>query len=328
MDRCQPAYYVMKKLSIVTTTYKSEKYLDAYFNNITGLDGFADFQIVLVLNEPSSEELAIVESYKQKYSNNFKVVSVPRESIATSTNRGFGLAETEFVTIADVDDIKTKDCYSRQMATLENNPDADYTYGDFMIVPGQGIYKGLEIKTKEFKRELATRASIVGPNHFFRKEILKKSGMWDEQLRSGSDFDFQVRAAFNCNFKKTPGGLLLYYTRYENSNSASSGILQQVERTVIQLRYGIYDKLNYEYLPQALEYDIFNIYNLGEKRPIAEFVPNYKQYLQDCKKKFLRPGFRKNFINPIFFEKLALVAGGLVKNPVWTLKKIYKRFVK
>src|ERR1051326_2441100 len=241
----------MKKLSIITPSYKSEKYLQAFFENITTMDGFAAFIIILILNDASQKELEIAKDYYHKFPENIRIVEVPRESIAASTNRGFLMAETEYITCADVDDIKTKDCFVRQMATLENNSQADYTYGDFIIVPGQGIYQGLKITTKEFSRSLATRSSIVGPNHFFRKKILEKSGLWDEQFKSGSDFDFQVRAAFNCNFKKTHGDVLLYYTRYENSNSASSGLPQQIERTVIQLRYGIYDKINYTYLPQA-----------------------------------------------------------------------------
>ncbi len=318
----------MKKLSIVTTTYKSEKYLRAYFENITNLDGFADFEIVLVLNDPNELENKIVEEYKAKYPQSFKIVKVPRESIAASTNRGFNLAETKYITIADVDDIKVKDCYSRQMATLEKYAHTDYTYGDFVIVPAQGETKGLKVKTKEFSKNLATRYSIVGPNHFFKKSLLEKSGMWDEQFKSGSDFDFQVRAAFNCEFKKTLGNVLLYYTRYEGSNSASSGSLQQIERTVIQLRYGVYDQINYEYLPEALKYDIFNVYTLGQKRPVSDFVLNYEEHLKTCAEKYLRKGVRRNFINPIYLEKFSLVFFGMLKNPVWTIGKIYKKLFK
>lgn len=318
----------MKKLSIVTTTYKSEKYLKAYFENITSLEGFNDFEIVLVANEPNEAEKEIINEYKEKFPDNIRIEIVPRESIATSTNRGFNLSQSEYVTIADVDDIKTKDCYARQMATLDNNQSADYTYGDFVIVPRQGVYEGLKVNTIEFNKDIATRHSIVGPNHFFRKKMLEKTGLWDEQLKSGSDFDFQIRGAFNSQLQKTQGGVLLYYTRYENSGSASSGRLQQIERTVIQLRYGIYDQINYQYLPEALKYDIFNIHFQGQIRPVAEFVPGYEDYLKQCSQKYLSKGLRRNFINPIILERLNLVLRGLIKNPIWTVKKIYKRLVK
>lgn len=259
----------MKKLSIITSVYKSEKYLDLYLKNITSLKGFNDFTIILVLNEPNDNELEILKSYKNSFRDNVISLEVLRESIASSTNRGFSMATTEFVTYADVDDYKYLDCYSRQMETLINNPEIDFTYGDFIITSKQGVFEGLLIKSPSFTKEIATRSSIVGPNHFFRRKILNTCGYWDEQFKSGGDFDFQIRAALNVNFKKTHGDPLLYYTRYDDSGSASSGDLQKIERTVIELRYGIYDKINYKYLPKALEYDIYHVYYNGEKNILA-----------------------------------------------------------
>ncbi len=318
----------MKKLSIVTTTYKSEKYLRAYFENVTRLEGFSEFEIVLILNDPNALETAIVEEYRTRFPENIRVITVPRESIAASTNRGFTHLDSEFLALADVDDIRAADCFTREIATLRAYPDADYTYGDFVIVSEQGSHKGLQIKVKDFTKDLATRASIVGPNHFFRTSLLKKVGLWDEQFRSGSDFDFQVRAAFNCEFRKTPGDALLYYTRYENSNSASSGKLQQIERTVVQLRYGIYDKINYSLLPQALQYDIYHVYWNGQKKHVREFVPEYETMLQQRFANYFRSGLRRNMFNVEKLEKLSAGLRYLVTDPVWVFKKVIRRMKK
>jgi glycosyltransferase involved in cell wall biosynthesis len=227
----------MKKLSIVTPSFKSEKYLKAYFENITSMQGFSDYKIILILNQPTAKEQEISKTYKAKYPDNVEIAEVPLESIGASTNRGFLLADTEYVTCADVDDIKINDCFSRQLTTLANNLDSDVTYGDFLIVTRQGQTKGLKIRTKDFNKQTAIRNSIVGPNHFFRRKLLEKCGLWDEQFKSGSDFDFQIREAFNASFKKTSGGILLYYTRYDSSGSASSGLLQQTGKQKF-LTYG------------------------------------------------------------------------------------------
>jgi glycosyltransferase involved in cell wall biosynthesis len=312
----------MKKLSIITPSYKSEKYLDTFLNNMAELEGFAEFEIILILNDASEKENAAAENFKRQYPNNLRIVRVPRESIAASTNRGFSLAETEYITCADVDDIKTKSCYAKQLKTLDENPGVDFTYGDFIVVPAQGVTKGLRVRTVEFTRDVATRGSIVGPNHFFRKKLLDKSGSWDEQLKSGSDFDFQIRAAFNSQFKKTSGDPLLFYTRYPGSNSASSGVLQQIERTVIELRYGIYDKIDYSFLPKVLEYDVYHVYFGGQKKHISELVPNYSALLEDRYKKYFNKGIRKNFLHSRMLDKLGLAGRYFFKDPVWTFNKI------
>jgi len=318
----------MKKLSIITSAYKSEKYLETYFNNIIELEGFENFVIILILNDPNAREKEIAEYYKNKYPDNIRIELVSRESIGTSINRGYALAESEFVSYADVDDYKKVDCYSRQLKNLEDNPDKDFAYGDFIIVPGQGIFEGIITKAPEFSREIATRGSIVGPNHFFRKKLLDKCGYWDEQFKSGGDFDFQIRAAFNTDFIKTEGEPLLYYTRYEGSGSASSNDLQKIERTVIELRYGIYDKINYKYLPEALKYDIFNVYYGGQKRHISELVPNYADIMEERYKKYFKKGIERNYFNPEIIEKISLGLKYLIKNPLWTIKKIFNKFLK
>jgi len=318
----------MKKLSIVTPSYKSEQYLVAYFQNITTAEGFADFEIILILNDASEKELEIANSYKQKYPENIRLVDVPRESIAASTNRGFLLAEAEFISTADVDDLVVMDCFSRQMETLARHPEADETYGDFVIVEKQGSTEGLRVKTMEFSREAATRGSIVGPNRFFRKKMLEKCGPWDEQFKSGGDYDFQIRGAMNANFKKTGGGILSYYTRYPGSGSGSSGVLQQIERTVIELRYGIYDRINYQFLPKALEYDIYYLNFNGQKKHVSEFVPDYKELMEQRYKKYFKKGIRKNFINFQALEKAKLGLKYFFKDPAWTYKKVIKKLTK
>ncbi|MFA5879706.1 MAG: glycosyltransferase [Candidatus Margulisiibacteriota bacterium] len=318
----------MKKLSIITTAYKSECYLKSYFENIICSDGFSDYQIIIILNEPSEEEKKITEYYKKLFPENIKIEIVPLESIATSTNRGFFLADTKYITCADVDDMRLKDTFTRQIQTLETNQKASYTYGDFVIVDEQTKKDGLLIKTVDFAKTKATFGSIVGPNHFFKKSILNTCGYWDEQFKSGSDFDFQIRAAFNFDFKKTTGTPLLYYTRFNNSNSASSNELQQIERTVIELRYGIYDKINYNFLPKALKYDIYHIYYNGKKIPVSDLVPNYEQIMTERYNKYFKKGLRNNFLNKTYLNKLNLFLKYFLINPKWTINKTIKKLKK
>lgn len=151
---------------------------------------------------------------------------------------------------------------------------------------------------------------------------MEKCGYWDEQFKSGGDFDFQIRAAFNTDFVKIDGEPLLYYTRYEGSGSASSNDLQKIERTVIELRYGIYDKINYKYLPEALKYDIFHVYYGGQKRHISELVPNYNEIMNARYKKYFKKGIRRNYINTEILERIKLGIKYLFKNPIWLIKKL------
>ena len=283
----------MKRLTIVTTTYMSGKYLQGYFEGVLRLKNLEQLQVVLVQNQPDTHECQIAEEYQRRYPDLLQVVPLDhRETIGASTNRGYALADTPYVAYQDVDDVRVPDSYERQMATLDSHPEVDFTYGDYLRVNAQGAKEGWYASRREFDRSAFTRYCFAGPTHLFRIGLLDKVGGWDEQFRSGGDYDFQVRAALNCEFKRTPG-LLLYYTRYQGSGSASSGMLEPIERTVIELRYGAYDIIDYRYLKYTGNYRLNEMLLNGEWHPLNNYVPNYTEFIQE--KESLRPVGLRNY---------------------------------
>jgi len=287
-----PGEQMPKILTIVTSAYKAEKYLELYFQNILSLEGRDQFQVIVVLNDATPAERKIADAYQNRFPGTFRLVYTPRETIGASTNRGYTMADSPYVVYADVDDLRSRDAYIRQIKTLDNNPDVDFTYGDFLDVKKIGDTTGKRVVTADFDRLSFTRGSMVGPNHFFRRQLLEKVGFWDEQLRSGGDFEFQVRAAFNCQFKKTEG-ILVY--KLNATQSASQGILQPLERTVIELRYGIYDKIDYNYLPDAVRYNITYIGHNGTWQTIRSFVPGYDELLEQRRREWFPKGMTRYY---------------------------------
>lgn len=278
-----------KKLTVVTSAYRSERYLEAYFNNMLMLEGLEWIKIIVVINDPTEKEKEISCIYTAKHGETFEIVFTPRESIGASTNRGYKMADTEYVAYADVDDLRPPDAYKKQLQTLLDHPEADFTYGDFIAVEKFGDTSGALINTKEFDVKEFTRSSMVGPNHFFRRALLDKVGYWDEQLKSGGDFDFQIRAAYNCQFKKTKG-ILAYYLLGENTNSASKNMNNPIEQTVIGIRYGIYDKIDYRLLGHTNKYDISRIYIGNDRVAVEKFVPRYFEVLESLRKEKMLKG--------------------------------------
>jgi len=218
------------------------------------------------------------------------------ETIAQSLNRGFRIAATPYISYMDIDDFRLSDSLSKQLECLEKNSGIDFTYGDYIVVKKQGEITGRKVVSPEFDRTLFTRGCVASPTHFYRKSLFDKIGYWDEQFKSGGDFEFQARAAAaGILFKKT-NATLLYYTKEENSKSASSNILQPIERTVIELRYGIFDKIDYRYYDDAMKYRIHEIKDGDRWIPISSVIPNYEKFIEE--RKYLLPiGKRNHFIN-------------------------------
>jgi glycosyltransferase involved in cell wall biosynthesis len=268
-----------KILTVITTTYHAEKYLHLYFKGILDLQGLDYFLFLLVMNEPSEEEKRLADFHQSQHPDLFQIIEIPkRETIGASLNRGFALVNTPYCSILDVDDIRVPDSFLRQIVTLEQNPDVDFTYGDFIQVDQMGKKEGVYEHRLEYDLVEFQRNNWTCPSQLFRTTILKTIGGFDEQFTSAGDLEFQIRVAFRFKFKKTPSALL-YYTRYRNSNSASGSIFGRIEATAAYLRYGHYkeilsqQKKLYRFVSQARQYRVNDVKINGVWNPLKNFLP-------------------------------------------------------
>jgi GT2 family glycosyltransferase len=283
-----------KRLTIVTTTYKSGKYLQRYFENILELKNLDEMRIIFVQNQPDEFEREMVDNFARKHKDLFHLIRMDiRESIGASTNRGFALADTPYITYQDVDDIRLPESYNIQMLTLENHPEADLTYGDVIVVQAQGRREGKYLIKPDFNQFSFIQKPWTGGTQLFRKSVLEKVGGWDEQFLSGGDFEFQARTALSCDFIKTPG-LMLYYTRFQGSGSASSGSLQGIEKALIELRFGNYDRVDPQYIKYLRKYRANEILIRGEWHPISAYAWHYPEFMLERKR--FRPFIFKNML--------------------------------
>jgi len=270
--------------STITPCFRMQKYLKLFLEELPKQTFFNHLEVVLDHNEPTEEELIWVKDFQEKYPNRLKHIVVnPVEPIGTSMNRCIKEASGRFLTIWNVDDLRTPDSIEKQVKLLELNSSCDIANGNFIIVKNFGSKNGQLIDHsiyypghKEF-----TRGMVLGPFFMFRKTLIEKSGLFDEQLKSGADFDLAVRMGIhNSNILCTPG-VLGYYLNEGKGASTNGDGKQPTERTVIELRYGIYDKIEKAWLEKTKNYKINEILIDGNWEPIEKFVPNYNEFIKN-----------------------------------------------
>ena len=89
------------------------------------------------------------------------------------------------------------------------------------------------------------------------------------------------RLAFFCEPKIDGVAVALVYEDGLLSLASTRGDGRQpIERTVIEMRSGILDKIETQYLEGTRDFDIHQATNYGEKISIEELVPDYKKLLQ------------------------------------------------
>ena len=225
-----------------------------------------DLEIVLDHNDPSDEEVKLVEEYNEQYDNILHIKVEGVDPIGTSMNRCIEYATGDYLCIWNVDDLRTPDSIEVMAKALDENPDVDFVYGNYIIVPKFGSTEGQYVDETGREDELTT-GMILGPYFMFRKSILEKSGIFDEQLVQGADYDLALRLAMNGKGLHLPINLG-YYLNEGLGQSTKPNSKQPIERTVIELRYNI-RVLEPHLVPYTRSYDVENIIVDEEKIPVS-----------------------------------------------------------
>jgi hypothetical protein len=255
------------KVSIILSIFKAERYLERYFEEALQQKGIDNIEFSIVHNNPTRKEKEIISAYRDK----LKIVyqSVELESIYQSWNRAIAQSSGEYLACWNVDDLRNYDSIYEMQKTLDNDESVGFTYGDIVIVNRFGKKVGRYVKTKKFTDHLGTTGAIGGPFFMWRKNLVDKIGFFDEQFKSGGDFDYTVRLSISSKGKKTEG-LIGYFLNDKSGLSTSNYKLQIIERTVIEIRYGIWYKLDINYIAKAFRYDINQITENGLTRRFNE----------------------------------------------------------
>jgi len=286
----------MKKpiVSTITPCYRMDKYLPKFLELLPNQTYFDKMEVVLDHNEPTKEEVQLVKQFQKKYPGRLKHIIVKKvDPIGVSMNRCIKKSSGDFLTIWNVDDLRTDDSIEMQTKVLLANKKIDIVYGDYLIVNNFGKFSGKKVYHKKYKESELTRSMILGPFFMFRKELCKKAGLFDEQLKSGADFDFAIRLAFNGVAEKLKN-ISGYYLNEGLGASTRPGSLQALERTVIELRYGIYDKIDYSYLPKAIRYNVYNLIVDGKQKSVEIYVTNYNEIMSNRYNLWFEKGIKKH----------------------------------
>lgn len=307
-------------VSTITPCFRMKPYLKKFLEELPKQTIFSQTEIVLDHNEPDEEEISWVKEFQEKYPGRIKHLIIPKvDPIGISMNRCIKEAGAEFVTIWNVDDLRTPDSLEQQVNLLRENSEIGIAYGDYRVVRSFGSTEG-SLVHDEPKGEELTRSMIIGPFFMFRKNLVEKAGYFDEALRSGADFDMAVRLAFHTKAGMTKG-LLGYYLNEGKGASTRPGSLQPLERTLIELRYGIFDKIDYDQVDRLMPYSIPYIVQDGQLIHVDQFVPNYKELISTRRDKWSRKGKIKYILKKAtYYTKIRQFLASKIKKILYKVK--------
>lgn len=218
----------MKKVTILTSLYKAEKYLQSFLEDITQQTIFNDCELFLLNgNSPENEE-NIISPFLQQYHNITYQRLDNDPGIYGCWNYMIKNSNSKYITNANVDDKLFPQCLEKHVDLLDNDDKIDVAYCVNAISYSKNVnYKNLDFSsieifpTAEYSFSSLKQGNLPHNHPVWRRTLHDRFGYFeDKEYVSGSDWEFWLRCGSNgVNMKLIREVLGIYFKNPEGMST-------------------------------------------------------------------------------------------------------------
>jgi glycosyltransferase involved in cell wall biosynthesis len=179
-------------VSIVTPSYQQGRFLRQCIESVLGQD-YPHIEYFVLDGGSTDESLEILKSYNRR----FFWRSEPDGGHANAINSGLKLADGDILAYLNSDDLLLPGAISTIVDEWSRRPSVDLFYGRANHIDEHGDII-LEYDTREFQlEEFKNRCTICQPAAFWRRPIMDRIGLFDEDFQTSMDYEYWQRIAAN-----------------------------------------------------------------------------------------------------------------------------------
>lgn len=179
------------KVSLITVTYNSSKYLDECIRSVINQD-YPEIEYIIVDGQSTDNTLDIIKS---NAAHIHKWISEKDHSMYDAINKGMKMATGEIIGTLNSDDIlASKEVISEIVACFKEHQ-VDSVFGDLMYVDADDISKVHRYwrGTPYDRNNFGYGWMPAHPTFYVRKEIVEQLGNYETHFFSAADFEFMTR---------------------------------------------------------------------------------------------------------------------------------------
>ena len=181
------------KISVLMSIYNGAKYLKEAVDSILN-QTFTNFEFIIINDGSTDATDAILKSYSDP---RLKIIANPVNlGLTKSLNIGLNAARGEYIARQDTDDISLPNRLEIQFKFMENHKEISLVGGSAILIDNQGEEIGRKIKPLEFseiKFHSLLKNPFFHPSFFFKKEVIKKNGGYNENFPFAQDYELTSR---------------------------------------------------------------------------------------------------------------------------------------
>ena len=206
-------------VSVLTSLYRGGAHIDRFLANILSQTCAADIELIIIDAASPDAEAEVIGRWARRFPQIRYTRCNERIGIYAAWNLAISQARGEFLTNANVDDLRRSDSLECQLEALRQRPDVDVVYQDFYYTMDPELSYA-EVAAHGYLSRLpsAIDAEVLmscnPPHHapMWRRRLHDELGPFDTSLRSAGDYDFWVRClAAGKRFVKADEPTAVYY---------------------------------------------------------------------------------------------------------------------
>lgn len=181
----------MLKVTLITATYNSEKYLEDCIKSVIG-QRYKHIEHIVIDGKSKDGTVAIIKKYESHIA---KWISETDRSMYDAINKGMEMATGDIIGILNSDDMLDSENVIEWIVNAFEEKKVDSIYGDLEYVDPVDTNKIYRIwKGKEYRRSLFKIGWMPAhPTFYFRTELFKKYGGYESHYYSAADYEFMAR---------------------------------------------------------------------------------------------------------------------------------------
>lgn len=191
-----PAVPELPSITIVTPSFDAAATIEQTLASVRAQDYAGQLEHVVVDGASTDGTVALLARAGVRH------VSEPDRGLAHAMNKGIQLARGEVIGELNADDVYEPGALAAVGEAFAAHPAAEWVTGPCNIIDadGQEIRRGITAYKNALLRRYSlplylTQNFISAPATFFRRDVLRELGGFDERYRISVDYDIQLRFA-------------------------------------------------------------------------------------------------------------------------------------
>ncbi len=233
-------------VSIIVPYYNEIDYFEETLKSIKN-QTFYDWELILVVDSEDKKMKDFVTVLTKGDDRIRLIFNSKNLGITKSLNNGLKIAKGDFIARLDADDVAHKDRLYEQHKYLLEHPEIGVIGSWGIIIDSSGKHIGKIVRAitnKEITKKLLFQNQFIHSSVMFRKSLVTKYGVYDENFLRSQDYEFWLRLRKKTKFYNL-NKPLIYYRSHSGSITQTKNIEQRV--LGIKMMYNYYKKEHHDF---------------------------------------------------------------------------------